>query len=225
MGEILKNPDFVPWYVEVIHLIRRAARNIVLHEGTRINLTVPADIAKLRGIVGAAFRRCRSEADRQTLLTNFANMLGSIRPKAHELDEDLQFVDGRDLANLTASSLLTIGSHAMRHYDLATLSYEEQVYELVESDHVLRQQCQCYYPVIAYPNGSFNAYTVNIGTRIYEAGFAVLLGASHRNIYAYPRIGLQRGSVREVAHAISPKRRNYILPLKRMLHVTGIRPL
>jgi hypothetical protein len=113
----------------------------------------------------------------------------------------------------------------MTHRDLATLSYDEQLEELNVSNGLLREHCPSYYPAIAYPNGSFNLDTVRIASRIYKAGFAVLLGASYRNLYAYPRIGIENASVRELAYAISSKRRDYILPVKRLLHATGIRPL
>jgi hypothetical protein len=90
---------------------------------------------------------------------------------------------------------------------------------------LLRQHCPAYYPIISYPGGSFSADTIAIATRIYKAGFAVFLGASYRNRYAYPRVGINYASSRELAHIVSPNRLNYILPLKRFLHVIGIRRL
>lgn len=225
IGEILRNPYFVPWYIEVRHLIRKTTKKTLIYRGATLDLAGRADVMQLRGLFAASFLACRSESERQTLLQNFAASLGVTRPEADDLDEDLQFVKSADLASLPSSSLLTVASHAMTHRDLATLTYEEQVHELEHSHSLLGEQCPSYYPVIAYPNGSFNSKTVSIARRIYKAGFAVLLGASYRNLYAYPRLGLENHSVAEVAYVVSFKRRNYILPVKRLLHLTGIRPL
>jgi peptidoglycan/xylan/chitin deacetylase (PgdA/CDA1 family) len=222
-GEILRNPDFVPWYVERTHIIRRTVKETVVYDNTRIELSSPQERTKLKGLFDASFRACRSEAARQRVLCSFAGVLGVDRPKAAELDEDLGFVDGNDLANLGLSSLLTVASHAMTHRDLPGLGYEDQLYELEQSDLVLRKHCSSYYPVVAYPNGSFSSDTINIASGIYKAGFAVFLGSSYRNVYAYPRIGLHNDSIQELAYAISAKRLNYILPLKRFLHIAGIR--
>ena len=225
IGEILKNPDFVPWYVEMTHMMRRTVKKVIVYRNTNINPAVPEQAMKLRQLFLASFRTCGSESERQMLLTSFADALGVSRPVAQDLDEDLKFVDEKDLNSLPSSSLLTIASHAMTHRDLANLSYEEQLDELQHSDSLLRKHCRSYYPVLAYPNGSFNAHTVSIATKIYRAGFASFLGASYRNLYAYPRICIGNDSVEELAYTVSSKRLKYILPVKRFLHVTGIRPV
>jgi peptidoglycan/xylan/chitin deacetylase (PgdA/CDA1 family) len=223
IGEILKNPNFVPWYIEVKQLVRRARRETVLYNNTYLDLSLQEDGVRLRRLFAASIRAAKSEADRQKLLIHLAELLGIDRPDGPDLDEDLRFVDREDLTSLTSSSRLTVASHAMTHRYLATLTYEEQASELEQSNRVLQEYCPSYYPVVAYPLGSFNQDTVNIASRIYKAGFATFLGSSYRNLYAYPRIGLGRNSVQELAYAVSPKRLNYILPLKRFLHATGIR--
>jgi peptidoglycan/xylan/chitin deacetylase (PgdA/CDA1 family) len=224
IGEILRNPDFVPRYIEVKQLLRRARGKQFVYDGTKIDLSLPQDGIKLRRLFGASLRACNLESDRQKLLNNLAALLGVDRPKGSDLDEDLKFVDIKDLVGLTSSSQLTLASHAMTHRYLATLTDEEQVYELEQSDLLLREHCQSYYPVIAYPGGSFNAATIAIAKRTYEGGFSTFLG-TYQNLYAYRRICLGHNSVQELAYAISRKRLNYILPIKRLLHITGIRPL
>jgi peptidoglycan/xylan/chitin deacetylase (PgdA/CDA1 family) len=223
IGEILSNPNFVPWYVEVKQLVRRARKKTVFYDSTYLNLSLSRDGVRLLRLFDASFRASRSEADRQKFLIHLAELLGVDRPEGPDLDEDLKFVDRKDLTSLTSSSRLTVASHAMTHRYLATLTYEEQAYELEQSDRLLHEHCPSYYPVVAYPLGSFNDDTVTIARRIYKAGFATFLGSSYRNLYAYPRIGLGHYSVQELAYAVSPKRLNYILPLKRFLHKTGIR--
>lgn len=223
IGEILRNPEFVPWFVEFKHLIRKTQKRKINYGDLTINLSSRQDHVKLHHLFEASFKGCRSEADRQRLLMKLAALLGVGRPVASDLDEDLRFVTKEDLAVLDSSSLLTIASHALTHRHLDSLSYEEQVAELEQSDSLLRKSCPSYYPVISYPSGSFTADTVAIAERIYKAGFAVFLKSSYRNRYGYPRIGINSASVQELAYIISPIRLNCLLPLKRLLHLTGIR--
>ena len=222
IGEILSNPQFVPWYVERKHLLRKAKPRSTIYGRVRINLALQQDRAKLRRLFDASFSACKSETGRQDLLKNLADLSGVDRPKRTDLDDDLQFVDRDDLASLAPSSLVTVGSHALTHRDLATLSYEEQVEELRRSDFLLRESCAAYYPALAYPNGSFNRDTITIAKSIYKVGFAVLHGSSYGNLHAYPRIGLTHDSLQELAYIISTKRRNYVLPMKRVLHAAGV---
>jgi peptidoglycan/xylan/chitin deacetylase (PgdA/CDA1 family) len=192
IGEVLRNPHFVPWYVEVRYLIRRTIRKTLVYNGATLDLAGKPNVMRLRSLFASAFLACRADPVRQALLQNFADSLGVTRPQAHDLDEDLQFVDRKDLAALPSSSQLTVASHAMTHRDLALLSDEEQIAELEGSDSLLSLHCPSYYPAVAYPNGSFNSKTLRIARRIYKVGFAVLLGASYRNRYAYTRMVFEK---------------------------------
>jgi peptidoglycan/xylan/chitin deacetylase (PgdA/CDA1 family) len=225
IGEVLRNPAFVPWFIEFKYLIRRTERKRVDYEHVHFDLSSRNDYVRIAHLFDATFKACRSEPDRQSLLTTFAELLDVRRPTAWNLDEDLRFVTREDLTALGSSSLLTVASHAMTHRYLDSLSYAEQVAELEQSDVLLRHYCPSYYPVLSYPGGSFNRDTIAIAKQIYKFGFAVFLGASYSNRYAYPRTGINHASVQDVAYCISPKRLNYLLPLKRLLHVTGIRRL
>jgi peptidoglycan/xylan/chitin deacetylase (PgdA/CDA1 family) len=223
IGEILRNPEFVPWYVEFKHLIRRTEKRQINYGDLPIDLLSPQDHVKLLHLFEASFKACRSESDRQRLLMELDDLLGVGRPVASDLDDDLRFVTNEDLAALASSSLLTVASHAMTHRHLDSLTHEEQVTELEQSDALLRKVCPSYYPVISYPGGCFSADTIAIAKRIYKAGFAVFLKSSYRNRYGYPRICINRASVQELAYILSPIRLNCLLPLKQFLHVAGIR--
>ncbi len=222
-GEILKNPAFVPWFVEFKQLIRKARERVIHYGEVRIDLSLRQDYITLVHMFSASFRACKCESERQRLLTNLADSLGLGRIVGSELDADLQFATQQDLATLSASSLLTVASHAMTHRYLGSLTYEEQVEELAQSDSLLRKLCPSYYPVIAYPGGSFNTDTIAIAKRIYRAGFAVFSGSSYRNRYAHPRIGINYAPMQKFVYTVSPMRMNFLLPLKRLLHRVGIR--
>jgi peptidoglycan/xylan/chitin deacetylase (PgdA/CDA1 family) len=224
IGETLTDSNFVPWYVEVRHMVRRAAKKPVVYGSVKVDLSSAQGAAKLKHLFGVTFRACKVERERQHLLEHLAQALGTHRPMATELDADLRFAGNSDLQKVPCQ-ILTIGSHAMTHRDLGTLSIDEQVFELEQSDLLLRKECPSYYPTIAYPSGSFNTETVRIAKGVYHAGFGTLPGCSFGNLYAYPRVALEDDSVQDVAYAVSARRLNYILPLKRFLHVTGLRPL
>lgn len=223
IGQSLKNPQFVPWFIELKHLLRRTKKSTIRYSSQVINLFSQQDRGKLLDLFRVAFRACRVEADRQKLLLELAEILAVGRPISSDLDEDLRLVTKADLGALASSSLMTIASHTMTHRYLDCLAYEEQLAELEESDALLREVCPSYYPVISYPLGSFNEVSIAIAKQIYRAGFAVFLNSSYRSTYCYPRVGINRASVEELAYILSPMRLNWLLPLKRLLYVTGIR--
>lgn len=223
VGEIGTNPEFLPWFIEMKHIIRKAKHRRLVHLGVGLDLESHADRLRARRLTAAAFRACQSEMERQDLLRQLANNLGVRRPVPDEVDEDLRLVTAEDLARLGPSSILAVGSHAMTHRYLADLDYEDQLHELRRSDAVLCECSPAYCPVVAYPAGSFTATTIAIAKEIYRAGFAVFWGSSYRNRFAYPRVGLGQHSVGEVAYGLSPLRLNWLLPLKRWLHITGLR--
>jgi peptidoglycan/xylan/chitin deacetylase (PgdA/CDA1 family) len=225
IGAILKDPEFVPWFIELKHLLRRTERSTIDYSGLSINLSSQQDRVKLLHLFEASFRAGRSEVDRQRLLLELAEGLAVGRPVASDLDEDLCLVTKADLAAIDSSSLLTIASHAMTHRHLDCLAYDDQVAELEESDSLLRLYSPSYYPVVSYPSGCFNADTIAIAKKIYKAGFAAFLNSSYRNGYEYPRICINRVSAKELAYILSPIRLNCLLPLKRFLHTTGIRKI
>ncbi len=225
IGEILKNPNFVPWYVEMKHLIRKTKKKTVINDNVKTDLVSKKGRTFLMRHSTASFLSLRSESDRQRFLTNFASLLGIERTMVFELDDDLRFIDKENLSNLSSTSLLTVASHAMTHRYLTSLTYEEQVYELEQSDFLLKEHCPSYYPTVSYPLGFFNTDTIEIAKRIYKSAFAVYTGSSYRNLYAYPRIGIGHCSVQELTYTINPIRINYLLPVKRFLHNTGIRKI
>jgi len=222
LGEALNNSEFVPWFVEVKQLLRRAKNQNVVFERSTIDLTSQQNRAKLENLLTAAISKCRSDAERDRLLTDLAQLLGIGRVRATDLDDDLRLICKADLEKITASSLLTVASHGMTHRHLASLTRAEQLEELEQSHVLLHKQCPSYYPVLAYPGGSFNADTLAVAKQIYKAAFGVFQG-SYSNLYAYPRIGIEYCSTEELAYCLSPTRVNYLLPLKRFLHFAGLR--
>jgi peptidoglycan/xylan/chitin deacetylase (PgdA/CDA1 family) len=218
IGEIFQNPDYVPWYVEIKHLLRKTEARKVSYNNIEFKLKTKEDRERFKAHLYDSFKKCRSEKERQNFLNNISRLLKIDRPYAHELDEDLQFINKDDVKIVNSSKLLTVASHAMTHRLLETLSYEEQQNELANSNLLLKEYFSSYYPVISYPDGSFNHDTIIIAKKIYEFGFAVLLGSSYLNWFAYPRICLENNTIQNLSYIFSPLRTNLVLPLKRALH-------
>jgi hypothetical protein len=224
IGEIMNNPDIIPWYVEIKHLLRRTNEKTIIFEDVSVDMSSKLSRSKLERLFYLSMRGCKVEADRQKLLTYFARSLNVDRPtNALVIDDDLRFISKEELSHLDSASWLTVASHAMTHRLLATLSQQEQSYELEQSHLLLREHCPSYYPVISYPNNSFNNVTIDIVKRIYKFAFAGFLCSSYRNKYTYPRIGLNNCTSHELAYIISPLRIKLLLPLKRILHNIGLR--
>ncbi len=225
LGEVLVNPEFVPWYVEVKHLIRRTREKEVHYGSTAIDLGSKTGASSLRSLAGRDYKACRCDDARQEVLLNLAALLKVKRPAAAELDGDLQFAGREELAELDSESLLSVASHAMTHRNLGSLTRREQVQELERSHQLFSSHCPSYYPVLSYPDGSFNRDTIAVARRIYEFAFAVFLGSSYRDHYAYPRHSLCDIGVEELRYTLSPFRVNCLLPVKKLLHYTGLRRL
>jgi len=219
----LLDRQFVPWFLEVRHIIRKTRRQRLTLYNANLDLRVRGDRLMVGRLFRARLRACRLETERQQLLTEFAALMDVRRPTLADLDEDLLLVDREDLAALERSSVLTIASHTMTHRYLESLTGDEQLYELRESNSVLRQNCAAYCPVIAYPSGSFNRVTMSAVDKIYRAGFAVASGSSYRNHHAYPRIALESTAANELAYLLGRVRLNWLLPIKRVLNVIGLR--
>src|SRR5262245_5744045 len=137
IGQIIKNPDFVPWYVEGTHMLRRTPKTTVIYQGTTLNPRSQEGRAKLMHLFYGAFQASHRHAQSETTLFDLSELLAVKRPGAGDLDPDLRLVNADDLTKLGASSLLSIGSHAMTHRFLNNLSYTEQVFELEQSQLLL----------------------------------------------------------------------------------------
>ena len=224
LGNILKNPDLIPWDIEMKHLLRRTRKKTIDYCNKRFNLDSKQNNIFARHLFVRSFYTCKSESDRQRLLNDFANALGVDRPtNSQDLNDDYRFVSKEELSNLDSTSLLTVASHTMTHSNLARLTYEEQKYELKKSHLLLSEHCPSYYPTVAYPLGYFNSDTINIVKQIYKSAFAVFLGSTYKHIYAYPRICIGNHTIEDLTYALSPIRRNILFPIKQFLHNIGLR--
>jgi len=217
IAEAVRNQQFIPWYVERTHLLRRTQKKVIKYCNRLFDLRFTNERKDLVRTFGLLFRSSSSDDHRAKLLTQLADALGVHRPARHELDDDLSFVSVSDLAMLQSSSLLTVASHTLTHPFLDALSYEEQYKELNESHLFLSRISAAYFPAVAYPGGAFDASAVSIAGKIYKCAFALQSGASFANSYAFPRISVGPDTIRHLAYAISPLRMRYFIPLKRFL--------
>jgi len=222
IGQIIKDPDFVPWYVEGTHMLRRTPKTTVVYQGTTLNPRSQEGRAKLMHLFYCSFGASHTYAECETKLFDLSELLAVKRPRACDLDSDLRLVNADDLTKLGASSLLSIGSHAMTHRFLNNLSYTEQIFELEQSQLLLSKISPLYFPALAYPGGAFNGDTVAIAQGRYKCAFALAAGSSYRNIYVYPRVIIGRNTASHLAYAISPLRLSYLLPFKRLLRTSRI---
>jgi len=222
IGEVLRNPEFVPWYVEATQLLRRTSPKRVTYKTQTVELSTHSGHKQLMHLFYEAFKACQNQIQRERALDDLAKLLGLQRPKASDLDSDLRFVTAEDLARLGPSSLLNVGSHAMSHRFLDRLSCQEQFDELQESHILLSKISPSYFPALAYPGSSFNASTVTIAKGLYKCAFALISGSSYRSLHMYPRI-LGETTASQLEYAISPLRLTYLLPFKRLLQAGRIR--
>jgi peptidoglycan/xylan/chitin deacetylase (PgdA/CDA1 family) len=222
IGEVVNNPEFVPWYVAAVHLVRKTSLTSVVYGSARVDLTSRTGRSRFIHLFVAEFKACKTDAECEKSLNSLAALLEVERPRTADLDDDLRFVGVEDLAKLGTTSLLTIGSHAMTHRFLDGLGRKEQLYELQQSQNLLSKACPSYFPALAYPGGAFNSDTIAIAEEIYTCAFALDFSSSYRKIHIYPRIIIGENTITELAYAISSRRRTFILPVKRLLQTARI---
>lgn len=218
IGQVLEDPNFVPWYIESTQLLRRTSKTSIVYRNTTLDLTSQVGRRGLRHLVYGVFQACQTHVEFERSLNDLSELLGVKRPVARDLDTDLRFVNGDDLAKLGASSLLNVGSHAMTHRFLTNLSRKEQRIELEQSQILLSNITASYFPAFAYPGGCFNADTVAIAKDTYKCAFGLFYGSSYRSIHMYPRVVIGADTPSHLAYAIGPLRLTYLRPLMRLVH-------
>jgi polysaccharide deacetylase len=75
IAEVVRNPEFVPWYVECMHLVRKTRKTNVVYNGTPLDLTSLAGRRAVGTLVAQSFKNCRTAADRQSVLDGCAELL------------------------------------------------------------------------------------------------------------------------------------------------------
>ena len=78
------------------------------------------------------------------------------------------YLNWDQVRQLDQSGLITIGSHTIDHPDLATMSADQQSYEIIQGKAQLEAQLGHAVHSFAYPYGSYNATTLSL---VRQAGF------------------------------------------------------
>jgi len=155
--------------------------------------------------------------ERPAAIKAFAEAVGTPVPALGDLPETMRFLTPEQVRTLAQHELVTVGSHALSHSNLATLAEAEQERELARSREILAELAPMTPALVSYPDGSHDATTRALARRHYDFGFAVEHGASARDRFAYPRTCLGRMSVRGLAYWLSFRRRHIVAPLKRLI--------
>ena len=164
---------------------------------------LPAGIsnADARSRVREAVSRLKREPTGrvQQLLLEFEGRLREIGvdpPKGFGED---RFLTWRELGELAASPMITIGSHAVSHTPLPRLPSKDISAELVQSRAMLQSRLDCGVDWFAYPNGDHDAASIDaVRASGYRGAFTtisgpVVLGQCH---FSLPRVNVHEGSTR-----------------------------
>lgn len=95
------------------------------------------------------------------------------------------------------SSIVSIGSHSVNHFELENLSLEKQKSEIFFSKEILENITNNEIKIFAYPSGSYNIDTLNL---VKEAGYNNALAVkpksrSNYSLYEIPRTGIYSKSL------------------------------
>lgn len=83
---------------------------------------------------------------------------------------DENYLTAEQVKEMSDSGLVDIQSHTVDHYELATLSREDQDYQLRQSQLDIARITKRIPYVLSYPSGSYNDTTVSIGQSYYTFG-------------------------------------------------------
>ncbi len=212
----------VPWFIAADFLVCSAEGRVVEFpaRGTSRRFWNLREVSGYWGLKAAfkeLFLAARGEDDRNALLEELAQAVGRSVPTLGELPDEMRLLTADEVKQLSRHELITIGSHALTHRSLATLSEGEQERELAFSQEILSGLTGTKVAMVAYPDGSHNEATRRLAQRHYQFGFAVELRASVRDRFAYPRACLGRMSVAGLRYWLSFRRRYLFGPIKRLL--------
>jgi peptidoglycan/xylan/chitin deacetylase (PgdA/CDA1 family) len=212
LGRVLTDANFVPPYMEFVHLVRSAGDTRATFRGRELCLRTPADYERVR----SQWIRMRRDTY-EPFLQELAGAFDLSRPTRADLPPDLAYVTPDELRRHAGHEYLRVGSHAMSHLPLGWLPPKDQAAELRQSYEVLSGLLDDYVPVVSYPDGSHDASTRQAAAGVYQFGFAVQSGADWRDPFAYPRQCISTGDIRDVRYHFSRRRKWIVLPLKKLL--------
>ena len=130
--------------------------------------------------------RCESREQCQTCLSN-----AEVQQRERSYPNQQLGMSAKELRQLDADPLCTIGAHTVSHPKLDTLSYEEQYKEIADSKLELERLLGHPIQHFSFPHGAYNANTLAI---CHELGFKTVVqswgGAVRRGVHykVLPRI-------------------------------------
>jgi peptidoglycan/xylan/chitin deacetylase (PgdA/CDA1 family) len=155
--------------------------------------------------------RFLNSADRNRILKK----LFKWSDKKRNVRDSHKVITKKELKSLTQSDLFTIGSHTVSHCSLASLSQEEQFFEISESKMILETIIENEVTGIAYPFGkkiNIDKYTRLIAKKAgYKFGMSVLDSLVHKksDLFFLPRYSIRSRSIddfrKEIGQITNPK--------------------
>ncbi len=131
--------------------------------------------------------------DKRDDVLKFLEKKYNLKTKIESLPEEVwKLLNKEELIELSKSSLVTIGSHSHRHFNLAEIDPQAAKKELHISKELLNKTLGSDINLIAYPDGSYNETVKNIAEEIgYNGQLAVKYKSSKD--YTDPRIMNRHG--------------------------------
>lgn len=114
------------------------------------------------------------------------NVLNELRSKYDvdnqlvKLDKEIwELMNQEDLRKLSASPLVTIGSHGYLHYNLANIDLQDAVDDMLKSKQILEKTIGKEIKSIAYPDGN---YDENVKQKAEEMGYTEQFAVTYRSL-------------------------------------------
>lgn len=150
--------------------------------------------------------KSRSPEQIESLLRQFERMLQGIGVGLPSDFGDDGFLSWSELETLTASSLVTVGSHAVSHSSLPRLAPDARRFELSQSRAELEEQLDCKVDWFAYPNGDHDADSAaDVRASGYRGAFTTEDGpvAPGDDAFALRRVNMHEGATRTLGRFLA----------------------
>lgn len=160
----------VGWWDVIAYFIKRTRKEVLPFNGRKLFLRTKTEKENAIAVLHDYMKLVRAEESRGFLAELSCLCDVDFPPKDMQREELMSWDQIMEIGD---SEFLSIGSHTMSHRVLSTVSDEEELRELVDSRLFLQQKLGYEIKSIAYPVGSYQAFSDRTKNNARRAGYSI----------------------------------------------------
>lgn len=220
--------EHLPWFVPFDRLLRRLRRPSFSWLGCSWDLTIAECLVSFTAAVKEEVYR-RPSTEHLDVIADLGRAMGATSAEidelcSWELDDDMQLMDAPALRQWVGADMM-VGAHSSTHASMAHLRGPELADEVIGARQCL-ERLGFHVRSFAFPDGRFDAESVQLVGEHYELGFGVAVPNDRHSRFTIPRVPLGSDPPRELwmrLGAPSPGARWLEARFTGLLHRAGLR--